>query len=155
MIDVKHLIENPDQYRASQTARGADVAAVDRMIEADTSRRASIASFEELRAEQKAFGKRVAQAQGEEKQALLAEVKELAAQVKAAEAAAGEAEAALARASIKAEVGAIETHHNPVRIWGPIRRLDGWEEVREWELGTASMTIWAYDDSFLRDVAFW
>ena len=96
MIDVKHLIENPDQYRASQTARGADVAAVDRMIEADTSRRASIASFEELRAEQKAFGKRVAQAQGEEKQALLAEVKELAAQVKAAEAAAGEAEAALA-----------------------------------------------------------
>ena len=56
------------------------------MIEADTSRRASIASFEELRAEQKAFGKKVAQAKGEEKQALLAEVKELAAQVKAAEA---------------------------------------------------------------------
>ncbi|XNZ00141.1 serine--tRNA ligase [Micrococcus luteus] len=96
MIDVKHLIENPDRYRASQTARGADVAAVDRMIEADTSRRASIARFEELRAEQKAFGKKVAQAKGEEKQALLAEVKELAAQVKAAEAAADEAEAALA-----------------------------------------------------------
>ncbi|SJN30573.1 Seryl-tRNA synthetase [Micrococcus lylae] len=96
MIDVKHLIENPDQYRASQEARGADAAAVDRMIEADSSRRASIARYEELRAEQKSFGKKVAQAQGDQKQALLAEVKELAAQVKAAEAAAGEAEAALA-----------------------------------------------------------
>ncbi|OFR88024.1 serine--tRNA ligase [Micrococcus sp. HMSC067E09] len=96
MIDVKHLIENPDQYRSSQEARGADAAAVDRMIEADSSRRASIARYEELRAEQKSFGKKVAQAQGDQKQALLAEVKELAAQVKAAEAAAGEAEAALA-----------------------------------------------------------
>lgn len=96
MIDVKDLIEKPEQYRASQTARGADVSAVDRIIEADRSRRESIARFEQLRAEQKAFGKKVAQAQGEDKQALLAEVKELAAQVKAAEAASNEAAEALA-----------------------------------------------------------
>ncbi|MDY6054668.1 serine--tRNA ligase [Micrococcus sp.] len=97
MIDVKDLIEQPEKYRASQQARGADVSLVDRIVEADASRRASIARFEELRAEQKAFGKRVAQASGEQKQALLAEVKELAAQVKAAEAAANEAEEALLR----------------------------------------------------------
>ncbi|GHD10984.1 serine--tRNA ligase [Zhihengliuella salsuginis] len=92
MIDVKELVENPDVFRASQRARGADESLVDRIVAADASRRESIAAFESLRAEQKAFGKKVAQAAGEEKQALLAEVKELAAQVKAAEASADEAQ---------------------------------------------------------------
>ncbi|GAA3705887.1 serine--tRNA ligase [Zhihengliuella alba] len=92
MIDVKELAENPDLFRASQRARGADESLVDRIVAADASRRESIAEFESLRAEQKAFGKRVAQAKGEEKQALLAEVKDLAARVKAAEAAADAAQ---------------------------------------------------------------
>ena len=95
MIDVKDLIDQPEKYRASQEARGADASLVDRIVEADASRRASISRFEELRAEQKAFGKKVAQAQGEEKQALLAEVKDLVAQVKEAEAAANAAAAEL------------------------------------------------------------
>ncbi|RZU63232.1 serine--tRNA ligase [Zhihengliuella halotolerans] len=95
MIDVKELVENPDVFRASQRDRGADESLVDQIIAADVSRRESIASFESLRAEQKAFGKKVAQAKGEEKQALLAEVKELAAQVKAAEAAADAAQTEL------------------------------------------------------------
>ena len=73
MIDVKDLIDQPEKYRASQEARGADASLVDLIVEADASRRASISRFEELRAEQKAFGKKVAKAQGEEKQALLAE----------------------------------------------------------------------------------
>ena len=96
MIDVKDLIEQPEKYRASQEARGEDASLVDRLVEADAARRSSIAGFEQLRAEQKAFGKRVAQAKGEEKQALLAEVKDLAARVKEAESAAGAAEARLA-----------------------------------------------------------
>ncbi|MFC4369524.1 serine--tRNA ligase [Citricoccus nitrophenolicus] len=91
MIDVKHLIENPDLYRASQRARDADESLVDRIVSADVERRASITSFEDLRAQQKAFGKKVAAAQGEEKQRLLAEVKDLAASVKTTEAAADEA----------------------------------------------------------------
>ncbi|CAM3673415.1 serine--tRNA ligase [Micrococcus flavus] len=95
MIDVKDLMDQPEKYRASQEARGADASLVDRIVEADASRRASISRFEELRAEQKAFGKKVAQAQGDQKQALLAEVKDLAAQVKEAEAAANAAEAEL------------------------------------------------------------
>ena len=41
-------------------------------------RRAALIRFENLRAEQNVFGKKVAQAKGEEKQALLAEVKDLA-----------------------------------------------------------------------------
>src|SRR5690606_35972336 len=66
----------------------------DRALEADASRRATIAAFEQKRAEQKAFGKRVAQAKGEEKQALLEQVKALAAEVKELEAAQDVAEQA-------------------------------------------------------------
>ena len=79
MIDVKDLSENPDKFRASQRARGADESVVDAIISADAARRAALIRFENLRAEQNVFGKKVAQAKGEEKQALLAEVKVLAA----------------------------------------------------------------------------
>jgi len=91
VIDVKELIENPEKFRASQRARGADESLVDQLVAADATRRSALTRYENLRAEQNAFGKRVAQAKGEEKQALLAEVKELAANVKAA---AAEADAA-------------------------------------------------------------
>ncbi len=94
MIDVKDLSENPDKFRASQRARGADESVVDAIIAADAARRAALIRFENLRAEQNAFGKKVAQAKGEEKQALLAEVKALAAEVKAASAEADVVQAA-------------------------------------------------------------
>ena len=84
MIDVNELRENPEKFRASQRARLADESIVDAIISADAARRDARTRYETLRAEQNAFGKRVAQAKGEEKQALLAEVKELAAAVKAA-----------------------------------------------------------------------
>ncbi|QCB95889.1 serine--tRNA ligase [Arthrobacter sp. PAMC25564] len=93
MIDVKDLSENPDKFRASQRARGADESVVDAIIAADSARRAALIRFENLRAEQNAFGKKVAKAKGEEKQALLADVKVLAASVKAASAEADVAQA--------------------------------------------------------------
>ena len=88
------LRENPDLIKRSQTARGASVEAVDRALEADTERRASIRAFEDLRASQNQFGKRVASAPAAEKKALVAEAQALAAQVKAAGVAAGDAETA-------------------------------------------------------------
>ncbi|MDO5492440.1 MAG: serine--tRNA ligase [Nesterenkonia sp.] len=96
MIDIKHLIEEPELYRASQRARGADESLIERAVSAHSARSASITRFESLRAEQKSFGRRVAQAEGDEKQALLAEVKDLSEQVKEAEASAKAAEAELA-----------------------------------------------------------
>lgn len=93
MIDVNELREDPEKFRLSQRLRSADESLVDAILKADSRRREAVTSAETLRAEQNAFSKRVAKAQGEEKQALLAEVKELAASVKAA---AGEAEAAKA-----------------------------------------------------------
>lgn len=94
MIDVRDLCENPEKYRASQVARRADPSVVDAIISADAARKSAISSYEGLRAEQNAFGKRVAAAKGEEKRELLAQVKELAADVKAASVTSDEAVAA-------------------------------------------------------------
>ena len=94
MIDPRILRDDPDRVRASQAKRGLSDEVVDRALAADAARRAAIATYETRRAEQKQLGKQVAQAQGEEKQGLLARTKALAADVKAAEAAQAEAEAA-------------------------------------------------------------
>ncbi|KGN31714.1 seryl-tRNA synthetase [Knoellia sinensis KCTC 19936] len=91
MIDLKLLRDNPDRVRASQRARGEDESVVDAVLAAEEKQRHSLTAFEQLRAEQKSMGKQVAQAQGDEKQALLARTKEIAAQVKANQAAADEA----------------------------------------------------------------
>ncbi len=92
MIDIRLLREDPDRVRASQRARGEDEGVVDQILAADERRRSSLTEFERLRAEQKSMGKQVAQAEGEAKQALLAQTKEMAARVKSLQAAAGEAE---------------------------------------------------------------
>ncbi|MFC7490347.1 MULTISPECIES: serine--tRNA ligase [unclassified Knoellia] len=96
MIDLKLLRENPDRVRASQRARGEDEGVVDAVLAAEERRRSSLTAFEQLRAEQKAMGKQVAQAQGDEKQALLARTKEISTQVKENQTAADEAAAELA-----------------------------------------------------------
>ncbi len=71
--------------RASQRARGEDVALVDELLSADERRRSAISRFDELRAEQRQLGKQIPKAQGEEKTALLARTKELAEAVKSAD----------------------------------------------------------------------
>ncbi|MCL3777265.1 MULTISPECIES: serine--tRNA ligase [unclassified Actinomyces] len=91
MIDLRDLRENPERYRESQRARGADVDLVDRIIEADEARRSRLGAFEALRAEQKNVSRSVGKAAPEERAAVLAQAKELAEQVKQAETAAGRA----------------------------------------------------------------
>src|SRR5699024_625296 len=85
VIDIKHLAENPELYRASQRAREDDESLVDQIIAVDSERRAALQAFENLRAEQNALSKKIGPASGEEKQALLAQAKELSANVKAAQ----------------------------------------------------------------------
>jgi seryl-tRNA synthetase len=91
VIDIKALREDPDRVRASQRARGEDDGLVDAVLDADRRRRSSLTEFERLRAEQKSMGKRVARAQGEEKQALLAQSKDVSTRVRQLEADAGAA----------------------------------------------------------------
>ena len=92
MIDLQRLRDEPDVFKASQRARGADESLVDEVLAADSARRAALTAFEAARAEQKGFGKRVAKAAGDEKTALVAQGQELAAKVKALQADADDAE---------------------------------------------------------------
>ncbi|MGN6781260.1 MAG: serine--tRNA ligase [Marmoricola sp.] len=92
MIDPRVLRDEPDRVRAAQARRGLSDEVVDRALSADVARRAAIADFEQLRAEQKRVGKDIPKAQGEEKVELLARTKQLAADVKDAEATQAQAE---------------------------------------------------------------
>ncbi len=94
MIDPRVLRDEPDRVRAAQAKRGLSDDVVDRALAADGERRRAIATFEAKRAEQKQLGRLIPQAQGEEKQGLLAQTKTLAAEVKEAEAAQAAAEEA-------------------------------------------------------------
>jgi seryl-tRNA synthetase len=100
VIDLRLLRDDPETVRASQRARGESTAVVDELLAADERRRAAIARFEALRAEQKTLGRQMPRASGDEKAALLARTKELATEVKAAEAAMALAEQALRGAQL-------------------------------------------------------
>ena len=97
MIDPALLRDNAELVRRSQASRGAPVELVDEAIAADAARRSAIGAFEELRAEQNAFGKRVAAAPKDQKAALVAQAQDLAAKVKAAQTASTDAEAEFMR----------------------------------------------------------
>ncbi|WP_458244701.1 serine--tRNA ligase [Streptomyces sp. MAI_2237] len=86
MIDLRLLREDPDRVRASQRARGEDVALVDSLLSADERRRSSGVRFDDLRAEQRQLGKLIPKASGDEKAELLKKASQLAADVKAADA---------------------------------------------------------------------
>ncbi len=103
MIDLALLRDQPEIVRRSQTVRGNDVSTVDAAIEADRSRRAALTAFEDLRAEQNAFGRQVAKAPKDEKAALVAQAKELAERVKQAQQASNEAADAAASALSRIE----------------------------------------------------
>ncbi|MVU79768.1 serine--tRNA ligase [Nocardia sp. ET3-3] len=98
MIDLRFLRENPEAVRASQRARGEDPSLVDTLLEADAARRAAVATADNLRAEQKALGKKVGKASPDERAELLKHGQELSAKVKEAEAAENTADAEMVAA---------------------------------------------------------
>jgi len=98
VIDLALLRDAPELVKASQEARGESPDTVDAALAADRARRAAITAFEELRAEQNAHGKKVAQAPKEEKAALVAQAKDLSDRVKAAQLAVTAAEEAATEA---------------------------------------------------------
>ncbi|WP_424212745.1 serine--tRNA ligase [Streptomyces sp. BI20] len=92
MIDLRLLREDPDRVRASQRARGEDVALVDSLLSADERRRSAGSRFDELRNEQKSLGKLIPKATPEERAELLTRADQLKTDVKAAEAEQNEAD---------------------------------------------------------------
>ncbi|MDQ1182453.1 MULTISPECIES: serine--tRNA ligase [unclassified Rhodococcus (in: high G+C Gram-positive bacteria)] len=95
MIDLRVVREDPDAVRQSQRTRGEDPSLVDALLEADTARRAAVSAADNLRAEHKAFGKKIGKATPDERPELLATASALAARVKEAEAEQNAADAAL------------------------------------------------------------
>jgi seryl-tRNA synthetase len=123
VIDPQLLRDNPQILRRSQEARGASVTLVDDAIAADASRRTAIGDFENLRAEQNAFGKTVAAAPKDEKQALVAKAQELAGRVKVAQQTSTDAEAEFSKLA-----GAIQ---NPIIDGVPAGGEENFTTLRE------------------------
>ncbi|MEP6480395.1 MAG: serine--tRNA ligase [Rhodoglobus sp.] len=123
MIDPLLLRENPDVVRRSQQSRGSSVELVDDAVAADLRRRTSIGEFESLRAEQNAFGKTVAAAPKDQKQALVAQAQILASKVKIAQQESQDAETEFVRIA-----GAIG---NVIIDGVPAGGEDNWKLVRE------------------------
>jgi seryl-tRNA synthetase len=105
VIDLQLIRQEPETIRQSQIARGENPQAVDDVISADSRRRAVVAEFEVLRAEQKNLSKQIGPLQGKAKsgdadaqaqlQALMNQASGLSDQVTAAELLVREADAAL------------------------------------------------------------
>ncbi|MGW0857106.1 serine--tRNA ligase [Streptomyces sp. NPDC002690] len=146
MIDLRLLREDPDRVRASQRARGEDVALVDALLSADELRRSSGVRFDELRSEQKSLGKLIPKATPEERAELLTRADQLKADVRAADAAQNEADAEAKRLLL--QLGNIVQEDVPVggeedfvvlETHGTIRDFgaEGFEPKDHLELGEA------------------
>jgi seryl-tRNA synthetase len=92
VIDLRTLRDDPEKAREAQRRRGLSPELVDQVLAADEARRSTIAEFERLRAEQKALGRDVSVASGDEKERLLTQTRELAQRVKEADSAQAAAE---------------------------------------------------------------
>ncbi len=93
MLDIQFIREHPDVVKESQRKRGESVELVDEVLALDSLRRQSLQRYETARAKQKEFGKKVAAASGDEKVALLDEVKQLSTDVASYKSDADKAEA--------------------------------------------------------------
>ena len=81
MIDLRLARENPEAVKAAVARRGIEPR-IDELLEVDQRRRDSQTRLDALRARQKTAGKDVAKLEGEEKQKLLDELKEVSEEIK-------------------------------------------------------------------------
>jgi seryl-tRNA synthetase len=81
MIDPKLLRDDPDIVRVSLRRRGSNLD-FEAIVNLEAQARSALQTAEELRARQKEAGRRIASMEGDEKEAAIAEVGELAAAVK-------------------------------------------------------------------------
>ncbi|MCI1934941.1 MAG: serine--tRNA ligase [Bifidobacteriaceae bacterium] len=77
MLDIQFIRDHADIVRESQRKRSESVELVDEVLKLDSQRRDSLQRYESARAQQKEIGKKVASAPADEKQALIAETKDL------------------------------------------------------------------------------
>jgi seryl-tRNA synthetase len=95
VIDLRALRDDPEAFRRSQRARGADPALVDEVLTADGRRRAAVTAADALRAESNTASRAIQGASSDERPAMIERAKELKESVRAAEAEESAADAAL------------------------------------------------------------
>ncbi|HEX4655736.1 MAG TPA: aminoacyl--tRNA ligase-related protein, partial [Mycobacteriales bacterium] len=95
MIDLRALRDDPEAFRRSQRARGADPAVVDEVLAADERRRAAVTAADALRAESNTASRAIQGASPDQRPAMIGRAKELKESVRAAEADESAADAAL------------------------------------------------------------
>ncbi|MGI9015508.1 MAG: serine--tRNA ligase [Euzebya sp.] len=87
MIDLKALREDPDSFRGPLVRRGVQEQTIHQLLTIDQRRRAVMTQAQDLRAEQKQFGRRIGHASGDERPALIAASKKVSDQIQDLEAA--------------------------------------------------------------------
>jgi seryl-tRNA synthetase len=99
MLDIRLLREDPDALGAALARRGVERAAIDRLLALDEERRRLITEGDELRAEQKQRSREIGAAKDDEqRQAVIAQVKQVSARLDDLEPAQADAEARLQEA---------------------------------------------------------
>jgi seryl-tRNA synthetase len=101
VIDIKALRDDPDAFRRSQRARGADPGVVDALLAADERRRAAVTDADRLRAESNTASKAIQSASPEDRPELITRAKTLKEAVRAAEAEQTDAEQQLRDAAYR------------------------------------------------------
>jgi seryl-tRNA synthetase len=95
VIDLRAVRDDPDGFRRSQRARGADESLVDDVLAADERRRSAVTAADALRAESNSASRAIQSADPAERPDMIARAKELKESVRAAEADETAAEATL------------------------------------------------------------
>lgn len=83
MLDIKAIRQAPDTYKRTLARKGVEPATIDQLLEADARHRALLQQTEELQRQQNEGSKRMPSVQGEERQGLIAEMKQVSEQAKA------------------------------------------------------------------------
>ncbi|HET8530837.1 MAG TPA: serine--tRNA ligase [Methylomirabilota bacterium] len=145
MLDIKLIRENPDAVERALATRGAAVSLAP-VLAADAARRRLVTEAEELKAERNRASEAIGQAKrrGEDPQAAMAHMREVADRIKALDALVKEADARLESLLLdipnvpqpSVPVGASAEDNVEVRRWGTPRQF-GFEPKQHFEIGEA------------------
>lgn len=146
MLDIKFIKENPEYVKQRLLTRNKDYSAeIDRILEADVSRRALISDTEQLRAKQNSVSKEIPKLkkEGKDTAAIFEEMKELSDKVKADTEKIDALETEIENLLLSipnlpdesVPVGADDSENVEIRRWGEVRSFD-FEPQAHWDIGS-------------------
>ncbi len=143
MLDIKLIREQPDLVKAELAKTGVDPAEIDRVLEADATRRRLQHDLDDLRARRTRESKELGKASPEQRDLKRAEMRELGDRISAGERELVEVEKAgdsmllmlpnMPRAYVP--VGAGESENKIVRTEGEPQQFTAYQALPHWELG--------------------